>query len=94
MFVKLTKRDDWGSESYWAPDGDKPYPLKDGQKVRVRFPDGIELRLCLRGKEVVNHVSDHGRGYTVVTVRFFVDVPVFGLVVPMEIDKIEIAEDQ
>jgi hypothetical protein len=60
-YVKLTRDNNWGS-LYYRHD-EKTLEFNEGQKLRVKWPDGTKTKETITMYYHTEQVSDHGHSY-------------------------------
>lgn len=99
-FMKLARGNDWGHEYVtYAPDRRHcrslgrqadALDLKDGQLVRVRFPDGSTATKAICTRSYSTTVGDMGHVYPVSYDLPGVEVHVHGIEVWLPLDELEL----
>ena len=102
-WVKLVEGNDWGVRYLALPEKrlnalgsastKNAYPLKAGDVLRVRWPDGLETEETVTMRKESDTVGDWGRTYIAESDVPHVAVSVHGLTVSVRLDLVEIEVD-
>ncbi len=97
-WVQLAEGDDWGVKYLALPENrldargfaqsENAYPLKSGDVLRVRWPDGSVSEEEVLFRREHQEVGDHGKPYDVASDVPHVKVMVRGLAVAVRLDRV------